>query len=128
VLYDIGERESGTGRLEEAVAAYREALKEYTRERVPLYWAMTKTAFGDVSRDIAERTHQPPCEAVEAHYRVAVSETPYAAEARTRLKMDLGSTIPPIPASCPNIAPTIWQDIREVLASLAGSEEKKGVR
>ena len=32
----LGERESGTGRLEEAVTAYREALKEYTRERVPL--------------------------------------------------------------------------------------------
>jgi tetratricopeptide (TPR) repeat protein len=29
-LSELGERESGTGRLEEAVAAYREALKEYT--------------------------------------------------------------------------------------------------
>jgi hypothetical protein len=35
----LGERESGTARLEEAVAAYREALKEKTRERVPLDWA-----------------------------------------------------------------------------------------
>jgi hypothetical protein len=26
-------------RLEEAVAAYRKALKEYTRERMPLQWA-----------------------------------------------------------------------------------------
>ena len=32
---ELGERESGTGRLEEAVTAYREALKERTRERVP---------------------------------------------------------------------------------------------
>ena len=31
-----GQRESGTARLEQAVTAYREALKEYTRERVPL--------------------------------------------------------------------------------------------
>jgi hypothetical protein len=38
----LGARESGTERLEEAVAAYREALKERTRERVPLYWAMTQ--------------------------------------------------------------------------------------
>jgi hypothetical protein len=38
-LRKLGERESGTGKLEEAVLAYREALKEYTRERVPLYWA-----------------------------------------------------------------------------------------
>jgi hypothetical protein len=33
---------NGTGKLEEAVLAYREALKEYTRERVPLDWAMTR--------------------------------------------------------------------------------------
>jgi hypothetical protein len=32
----LGERESGTVRLEEAVAAYRAALEEWTRERVPL--------------------------------------------------------------------------------------------
>ena len=35
----LGERESGTARLEEAVAAYRAALEEWTRERVPLDWA-----------------------------------------------------------------------------------------
>jgi hypothetical protein len=39
VLADLGRRESGTAKLEEAVAAYREALKERTRERVPLDWA-----------------------------------------------------------------------------------------
>ena len=38
----LGERESGTARLEEAVAAYRAALEEWTRERVPLDWAMTQ--------------------------------------------------------------------------------------
>ena len=41
-LRTLGERESGTAKLEEAVAAYREALKERTRERVPLDWAMTQ--------------------------------------------------------------------------------------
>jgi hypothetical protein len=35
-LRSLGERESGTARLEEAVAAYREALQERTRERAPL--------------------------------------------------------------------------------------------
>ncbi len=45
-LSTLGERESGTARLEEAVAAYREALKEYTRERVPLDWAMTQNNLG----------------------------------------------------------------------------------
>ena len=43
----LGERESGTARLEEAVAAYRAALEEWTRERVPLDWAMTQNNLGN---------------------------------------------------------------------------------
>jgi hypothetical protein len=43
-LGTLGERESGTGKLEEAVAAYCEALKELTRDRVPLDWARTQSA------------------------------------------------------------------------------------
>jgi hypothetical protein len=35
-LRRLGERRSGTAMLEEAVFAYREALKEATRERDPL--------------------------------------------------------------------------------------------
>jgi tetratricopeptide (TPR) repeat protein len=35
-LFRLGERESGTKHLEEAVAAYGAALEEWTRERVPL--------------------------------------------------------------------------------------------
>jgi len=31
----------GTAKLEEAVAAHRDALKEITRERAPLRWAMS---------------------------------------------------------------------------------------
>ena len=42
-----GERESGTARLEEAVAAYRAALEERTRERVPLDWARTQNNLGN---------------------------------------------------------------------------------
>jgi hypothetical protein len=34
-LFRLGERESGTAKLEEAVAAYRDALKERTRAREP---------------------------------------------------------------------------------------------
>ena len=45
-LGTLGEREGGTGRLEEAVAAYRDALKERTRERVPLDWALTQNNLG----------------------------------------------------------------------------------
>ena len=46
-LARLGERESGTTRLEEAVAAFREALRENTRERVPLAWAMTQSNLGN---------------------------------------------------------------------------------
>ena len=45
-LQTLGERESGTARLEEAVAAYRAALEERTRERVPLDWAATQNNLG----------------------------------------------------------------------------------
>ena len=50
-LRTLGERESGTARLEEAVAAYRAALEERTRERVPLDWAMTQNNLGNALTD-----------------------------------------------------------------------------
>ena len=51
----LGERESGTAKLEEAIAAYREALKELTRERVPLDWAMTQNNLGTALSSLGER-------------------------------------------------------------------------
>ena len=45
-LWTLGQRESGTARLEEAVATYRAALTEHTQERVPLQWAMTQNNLG----------------------------------------------------------------------------------
>jgi hypothetical protein len=45
-LSTLGERESGTARLEQAVAAYRDALQERTRESGPLQWAMTQSNLG----------------------------------------------------------------------------------
>ncbi|MEM0908604.1 MAG: helix-turn-helix transcriptional regulator [Pseudomonadota bacterium] len=47
-LATLGERESGTARLEDAVSAYRLALEEFTRERVPLDWARTQMNLGVV--------------------------------------------------------------------------------
>jgi hypothetical protein len=41
-----GERESGTARLEEAVAAHRAALKERTREPMPLEFQRLSTMNG----------------------------------------------------------------------------------
>jgi hypothetical protein len=37
----LGERETGTATLEESVAAYSEALKEFTRDREPFNWAVS---------------------------------------------------------------------------------------
>ena len=56
-LQTLGARESGTARLQEAVAAYRAALEEYTRERVPLDWAMSLGNQGVAMKSIAERTN-----------------------------------------------------------------------
>ena len=43
----LGERESSTTKLEGALAAFRGALKEQTRERVPLDWAKTQASLGN---------------------------------------------------------------------------------
>ena len=54
-LWTLGQRESGTARLDEALAAYREALKEWTRERVRLDWALTQTNLGIALETLGER-------------------------------------------------------------------------
>jgi dTDP-4-amino-4,6-dideoxygalactose transaminase len=51
----LGERESGTARLTEAVAAFREALQENTRVRVPLEWAKSSGNQGVAMVVLAER-------------------------------------------------------------------------
>jgi hypothetical protein len=55
----LGDRESGTARLEEAVAAYREALQEYTREGVPLLWAQTQANLALAHLVFFHKDHQP---------------------------------------------------------------------
>ena len=54
-LRTLGERESGTTRLEEAVAAHGAALEEATRARAPLQWAQTQTNLGTRPRTLGER-------------------------------------------------------------------------
>jgi hypothetical protein len=51
----LGVRESGVARLEQAVSAYRAALVENTRERVPLDWAMTHNNMGIALRTLGAR-------------------------------------------------------------------------
>ena len=71
----LGERESGTARLEEAVAAYRAALEERTRERVPLHWAMTQNNLGNALLTLGEReSGTARLEEAVAAYRAALEE------------------------------------------------------
>jgi tetratricopeptide (TPR) repeat protein len=42
--------------LEEAIAAYRTALQEYTRETTPFDWAMTHNNIGSALTLLGERT------------------------------------------------------------------------
>jgi hypothetical protein len=51
----IGEQAGSNDDLRQAVAAYREALQERTRERVPLDWAMTQNNLGTALSRLGER-------------------------------------------------------------------------
>ena len=51
----IGKRESGTARLEQAVAAFRAALEELTRDRGPDLWVMAQTNLGLALGALGER-------------------------------------------------------------------------
>ena len=87
-LQTLGSRESGTVRLEEAVAAYRAALEETTRERVPLQWARTQTNLGNALRTLGEReSGTARLEEAVAAYRAALEET-----TRERVPLDWART------------------------------------
>ncbi len=78
VLRTLGERESGTARLEEAVAAFRDALTERTRERVPFDWAISFGNQGVALTRLAERTKDArmaatACQQIEAALETARS-------------------------------------------------------
>jgi tetratricopeptide (TPR) repeat protein len=56
----LGQQEDGRARLEEAVAAYRAALEERTRERVPLDWAAIQNNLGLALQKLGERESATP--------------------------------------------------------------------
>ncbi len=74
-LYTLGKRESGTARLEEAVSAYQAVLKEWTRDCMPLDWAMTQNNLGNALGTLGERENGTVRldQAVAAH-RAALEE------------------------------------------------------
>ena len=54
-LWRLGERESGTEKLEEAVSAYNEALKEFRPEAAPYWHDITKKNLDRANALLAER-------------------------------------------------------------------------
>ena len=54
-LATLGQLENSTERLEQAVAAYRAALEEHTREKVPLAWAQTQCNLGSTLLALGRR-------------------------------------------------------------------------
>ena len=87
-LFTLGERESGTAHLEEAIDAYRVALQEWSRDRVPLQWAAAQNNLGNALARLGERESGTPRleEAVTA-YRAALQE-----RARERVPLDWAMT------------------------------------
>jgi len=87
-LSTLGSRESGTARLEEAVAAYRAALEQRTRERVPLDWARTQNNLGTALARLGEReSGTARLEEAVAAYRAALEEL-----TRARIPLDWATT------------------------------------
>ena len=82
-LWTLGERESGTARLEEAVIAFRAALEEYTRKRVPLGWAVTQNNLGNALQTLGAR------ESGTARLEEAVTAFRAALEERSRERVPL---------------------------------------
>jgi tetratricopeptide (TPR) repeat protein len=79
----IGEQRGDSDSLRRAVAAYRQALKVYTRERVPLDWAGTQNNLGNALASLNK--HESGTESLEdavVAFREALKE-------RTREKVPL---------------------------------------
>jgi tetratricopeptide (TPR) repeat protein len=54
-LFALGERDANADSLKGALAAYRDALKEFTREGAPLLWAKAQNNLGNTLNRLGER-------------------------------------------------------------------------
>jgi tetratricopeptide (TPR) repeat protein len=74
-FYERGDKKGENTALFVAIATYREALKEMTRERVPLDWAMTQMNLGNALTTLGEReSGTGKLEEAVAAYREALKE------------------------------------------------------
>ncbi len=75
VRHTIGEQAGSNNDLQQSVAAYRNALQEWTREHVPLNWAMTQNNLGNALVSLGEReSGTARLEQAVAAYRDALQE------------------------------------------------------
>jgi tetratricopeptide (TPR) repeat protein len=82
-LTTFGEQAGDSKALEEAIAAYRETLRQYTRDKVPLAWATTQNNLGTALARLGERqSGTARLEEAVAAFRAALKE-------RTREKVPL---------------------------------------
>ncbi len=79
----LGEERGDNARLETAIRFFRRVLDAWTRERVPLDWAMTQNDLGNALMRFGER------EAGEARLEEAVSAYREALKERTRERVPL---------------------------------------
>ena len=82
-LTTYGQQRGDSHALVEAVAAYRDALQERTRKRVPLDWAMTQNNLGTALSTLGER------ESGTARLNEAVAAYRDALQERTRKRVPL---------------------------------------
>ena len=87
-LTTLGDQSGQNAPLQEAVAAYRAALEERTRERVPLDWATTQNNLGNALERLGEReSGTARLEEAVAAYRAALEE-----RTRERVPLDWAGT------------------------------------
>ena len=72
--YERGKFDPERGSFERAIAAYREALMEATRERVPLEWAMTQNNLGNALATLGHRGDNTALKNAIPAYREALKE------------------------------------------------------
>jgi tetratricopeptide (TPR) repeat protein len=84
----LGEQKGDSAWLEEAVEAFRAALLEHTRERVPLDWGATQNNLGNALSRLGEReSGTARLEEAVAAYRAALEE-----RTRERVPLDWAGT------------------------------------
>ncbi len=87
-LTKYGEQAGNNAALQEAVETFKELLREYTRERVPLDWAMTQNNLGLALESLGEReSSSARLDEAVAAYRDALLEY-----SRERVPLDWAAT------------------------------------